>query len=427
MADPINALYDRDDPFGFGSDETERLRQSMTHNAPDVATRDRVAKAKSILGVLPPVKQLGGLWNALTAPPTAQEMYGGPAGDWSERALGLSNAQFTGAAFQRPSGASAGIFAGPGAKTADLKALESAKMAESRGKVLGAAGKDAPNWTTPEDIWQRTGWFRGTDGKWRYEIPDTNAAINERLANSRWSGPLGQLLEHPELYKAYPDLENFRAATGVDAHGPKSATAYRDKILFGSQVFDEPGMRGGMKNPSAALHEITHPIQDIEGFAQGGSVSKEATERSPFQLEIGRLGQRFREIENTPIEKITPELRAEHAKIAHILARDAKYMTARKSSAFENYLRLAGETEARNVQFRWAGNRYGTPPWITETQMQSGFPRDQQIVSFEPAAVGPHVKLGPGNMLYNPTHEPHAMPLSDQFENMLRLVNRERP
>jgi hypothetical protein len=425
MADPLNALYDRDDPFGFGSDETERLRQSMTHNAPDVATRDRVAKAKSILGALPPVKQLGGLWNALTAPPTAQEMYGGPAGDWSERALGLSNAQFTGAGFQRPSGASAGVFAGPKAQTADLKALEHAKMAESRGRMLDSMGKPAPEWTTPESIWRDTGWFQGADRKWRFEIPDTNATINPQAANVIGSGPMSNLLQHPELYKAYPQLGEIKAITKVDAEGERGATSFTDRVRFGPKVFED-ARDPNYLNPSIALHEIQHPIQDIEGFAQGGSVNRQAIQKNPFELEIARVGQRFREIENTPIEKVTPEMRAEHQQLGHILKRNAAYMQERGKSAIDNYLRLAGEVEARNAQYRWAQDKYHLPPWETETQMQSGYPRDKQIVAFSAPAVGPHVELGRGNILYKSVHEPHALPLSDQFEQMLRLTGRER-
>lgn len=55
-------------------------------------------------------------------------------------------------------------FAGERARTADLDALAKAKEME-------AAKADR------RDIWSQTGWFKGTDGKWRFEIDDSGVQL----------------------------------------------------------------------------------------------------------------------------------------------------------------------------------------------------------------------------------------------------------
>jgi len=60
----------------------------------------------------------------------------------------------------------AGIFGGRLAQTADHAALGRAEDMARKG-----ADRDA--------IWNDTGWFQGSDGKWRFEIPD-NAAATDR-------------------------------------------------------------------------------------------------------------------------------------------------------------------------------------------------------------------------------------------------------
>ena len=65
-------------------------------------------------------------------------------------------------------GARPKIFAGEGAQTADMQALAKAQQLEKTG--------------TPERaIWSDTGWFRGADKKWRFEIDDSLARFNPSI------------------------------------------------------------------------------------------------------------------------------------------------------------------------------------------------------------------------------------------------------
>jgi hypothetical protein len=83
-------------------------------------------------------------------------------------------------------GAAKAIFAGITAKTADRAALAQAEK-------LTAAGAD------PRAIWRDTGWMKGGDGKWRFEIDDSAAkardyqltpkeAYQQARQEAAWSG-----------------------------------------------------------------------------------------------------------------------------------------------------------------------------------------------------------------------------------------------
>lgn len=150
----------------------------------------------------------------------------------------------------------AGTFAGVTAKTADL-----AKKAQAE-KSLSAG-------VAPAEVWKETGWFKGYDGKLRSEINDANARLTKIFDDMNWSSgdvrnwdtrKLGEILDHPDLYKAYPHLPDISVARG------NFGNAYG--------IFDENkniiGMGYGADLPGL-LHEVQHAIQRKEGFAYGGS------------------------------------------------------------------------------------------------------------------------------------------------------------
>ena len=106
-----------------------------------------------------------------------------------------------------------GTFAGINALTADKDAL-------AKAQTMIAQGVD------PEDVWQETGWGKGADGKWRFEINDnfdimddgkeigSSLNYNNGALSQLASGQIGvargqQLLNHEDLYAAYPDFKNM--------------------------------------------------------------------------------------------------------------------------------------------------------------------------------------------------------------------------
>lgn len=85
-------------------------------------------------------------------------------------------------------------FAGQKAITANVGKLDQAKAMLEKG-------------TDEVEIWQKTGWFKDKDGAWKFEIGDSNARLNPEFQSG---GRLGELLEHEELFKAYPELKDVR-------------------------------------------------------------------------------------------------------------------------------------------------------------------------------------------------------------------------
>lgn len=162
-------------------------------------------------------------------------------------------------------------FAGARAATADKHALVTAQDRLS-------AGEDA------ETVRQETGWFQGKDGKWRFEISDAGAQLAQQVyfaERGKWypsrfladardhgsdtggTGTLGDVLEHPALFAAYPALRDM----------PVTAKIRKDQE---SGAFDGRFITATAENEgrllSVLLHEIQHGIQNIEGFATGGSI-----------------------------------------------------------------------------------------------------------------------------------------------------------
>jgi|GEM_PF-380923 len=87
-------------------------------------------------------------------------------------------------------------FAGIFAKNADNFKLDTAKKMEKSGEA------------TPEEIRRKTGWYRGYDRLWRFEIDDSKMKIKETNIVGG-DTKLGDVLEHPDLFAAYPQLKDI--------------------------------------------------------------------------------------------------------------------------------------------------------------------------------------------------------------------------
>lgn len=185
-------------------------------------------------------------------------------------------------------------YAGEKAKNADKAALNTAKEMEKN-------GADA------ETIRQKTGWFRGADGKWRWEIDDSGAEtdtkwgflrnpdakrynelfekvylndtataedLNElQILDKNLKGVrksplyLDEIVRHDKLFEAYPALRDVKVR--FEANTGNAEGAYHDG-------FNEIVLRAGLKLEPEKLkdtliHEIQHAIQSTEGFSGGSS------------------------------------------------------------------------------------------------------------------------------------------------------------
>ena len=193
------------------------------------------------------------------------------------------------------------LFAGQRSKTADFAALE-----QARERL--AQGADA------ETVRRETGWFRGMDGKWRFEIDDSGMAYQRagdaeyrrnpeyleyldlwdkavvrggaseaeadrmreldkrygrvammtsiNLANG--NAKLGDILQHEDLFRAYPALRDVKVRFEDLSRGQSGYfDGSSNTIVLSSSLRNQP--------ESTLTHEVQHVIQAAERFARGSS------------------------------------------------------------------------------------------------------------------------------------------------------------
>jgi hypothetical protein len=268
-----------------------------------------------------------------------------------------------------------GVFGGIHAKTADLEALAEAKFLRDEHQF------------GPEEIWQRTGWAQGPDGQWRFEISDAKSKFDDtrlkpwstadfaeareirkshdyanrtkaeqaqidKIVEARLGAAtnLSALLDHPELYEAYPDLKSMRVErTERDEFGGYYDPA-NNLVAMTPKGTTAVSHNRGNEGHSVLLHEVQHAIQSREGFAHGGSPSDPEVATGGYNIAV-KLAKRREELKaKLSSSPITDEADAvEYAQITRALARMG---TMEPGAA--GYQTLAGEVEARNVETRFA-------------------------------------------------------------------------
>lgn len=123
-----------------------------------------------------------------------------------------------------------------------------------------------------------TGWERGADGKWRYEMPDAKIKDMKDIGGGHivkrfdddmlWNdGKLADVIDAPGLFEAYPQLKDVRIDTDAIMNDMPSNGEYNAKTNTIIIHADELKYMNSILN-----HEIQHAIQHIEGFASGGNM-----------------------------------------------------------------------------------------------------------------------------------------------------------
>lgn len=288
-------------------------------------------------------------------------------------------------------GSQRGIFGGELAKTADKEAL-------SKAKKMADAGADQ------RAIWSETGWFKGGDGKWRFEIDDSAASMTGALPED-WvaqaykrggidevkrlkdytppylqegTREVGDVFSHRKLTEAYPwatqhrsyQLDAKNPVIGEGSYSPNTGTISISRA-------NEPTAR------SAMLHELQHAVQDAEGFARGGdpgsmgllleSLADKKRAEAQKLMSLAMSGDPL-----APGKVLKPGARAK-ALSAEKTARDYASLAGRIEEfgpgiAQDAYKRLAGEAEARAVQARMN---------LTPAQRRALFPLDSYDVPLD--------------------------------------------
>lgn len=230
--------------------------------------------------------------------------------DGGSGAIPAQEAQRTSYAIQKETSAASDRKTGPPARfsyagrNANGANLESLREAQE----MLSAGADM------ESIRKATGWHEGMDGKWRWEIDDSKMeyhragdalfgrnhpeyAEQQRLEQKmlygeltdteqarlraltetwgrernrlserveRGNARLEDVLDHEELFHAYPQLRHVRVVFDETPKGVLgSFSAEGNQITISEELRDAP--------QDVLIHEIQHAIQNAEGFAKGSN------------------------------------------------------------------------------------------------------------------------------------------------------------
>ena len=165
------------------------------------------------------------------------------------------------------------MFAGEkGAAEADKAEEQTIRMDNlDVAKQMEKAKKDA------KIIKMATGWEKGVDGKWRYEMPDAKIKdtidvgggnIVKRFEEDMlWTdGKLEDAVDAPKLFEAYPQLKNIKIHTDAVMNDMPSNGEYNPQTKTITIHADELKYLNSILN-----HEIQHVIQREEGFAHGST------------------------------------------------------------------------------------------------------------------------------------------------------------
>src|SRR5258706_1993135 len=308
------------------------------------------------------------------------DVYGGKIDPSSqqgiERAADLAGLMIFGPApvAEKMADGTLGSFAGVKSKTLNKSDLAHAQVLE---------------WarTHPDTIWEKAGFMRGEEGAWKYEIDDSKSSFNRGWVNSgntrhsayEDTSALTAILDHPELYKAYPQLKDIRVVH--DSKYPSTGAEWASQsktIRMGTEAAQEHG---------TLMHEVQHAIQDIEGFAKGGSPGKAGEDYNlKYTHAVEALIPESEDIIKKIGEKgLTQEEYARSKYLTTVFKKYQEYKAAGNQEAAKYYLRLAGETEARNVETRLLlterERRMFAPEHTADIPAHHQIPIDQPVIT----------------------------------------------
>jgi hypothetical protein len=187
-------------------------------------------------------------------------------------------------------------------------------------------------------IYSQTGWaFAEWDGKWRTNISDEDASLNENLFydfNGRklfvpkgfekdtliallknpedlykigYNGKLTDILNHPKLFQYYPNIGNIPVLYfyGNEENGLKPAFYFSANKRGGFIVIC--GFPRCGDSLSILLHEIQHAVQEYEEFSRGGNEFLASFVVALGGKEVRKIFSSINKMERYFIEKLNNE------------------------------------------------------------------------------------------------------------------------
>ena len=187
-----------------------------------------------------------------------------------------------------------------------------------------------------KEIWEQTNWYVDPiDGQWRFYIDDSKSKLNSiedvfknnEITQSEIKGSefkskdgletrLGDIFDHPELYKKYPNFRNLPVQFYDNPLSDNLGTASDGYV--GINLANQKDVKSIR---STILHEIQHVIQRREDFVRGSSdenIPVDLTDKKQVKLD---LEQKSFEIER---DRLVNELNATSNSLKKILLENKK-------------------------------------------------------------------------------------------------------
>lgn len=193
-------------------------------------------------------------------------------------------------------------------------------------KEMEAANKSA------EDIFIATGWEKGADNKWKYDLQEGVVEFKNKK-----NGKASEVVNYPELFNAYPKAKNIDI---VFMNSDKFDGMYlpsKNRIMLSNSLSDS-------ELKSTLLHEVQHFIQHQEGFAVGGTaqtIKDLYNARIKYEKNFS-VKKVLNNIKNSLFKPNPESVKEDLNKLSKLVSKSDE----------ELYKSIAGEVEAFNVEKR---------------------------------------------------------------------------
>jgi hypothetical protein len=262
-----------------------------------------------------------------------------------------------------------------GAVTGATKAIIGAAAVLKSPKMVEVAEAALKAGTSPEQVFKYTGIYKGpVDNSLKAVIDDSSSKLRTEDMNFRLNSSgeaelslprststnLEDLLDHPELYKKYPELRTLEIRDSE-----QKGAAYWAQL----NRIDMGPARNVKEFTSNLLHETQHAIQKLEGFSQGASTAHFLPGADEFFTSLNKIkgaalefklkaakesGLPVATIERYAIEdkaKLPLDLKNSESFQMYLRTRNAQAVANKvQTEAYNQYLKVGGEAEARAVQ-----------------------------------------------------------------------------
>jgi len=237
------------------------------------------------------------------------------------------------------------------------------------------------NQFTKEQIFFATGWEIGVDGLWRYEIPDGT------LKNGMPSFGLHNLEDvlESKILDSYPEIREWKVRI------PKISNVMwfnisKKEILIPLKTESKGVTITPIDFKTALLHELQHGIQELEGFTGGSNLNhaRDIFGSYPLEQKNKVIDQYNKDIK---VRKKDYERNSSNIYTLDLDEVNINSYDNNKDFLYQIYTSIAGEVEARNVEYR---SKY-TPQQRRETLLQEteDVSREDQIFLFQTMTTSP--------------------------------------